>query len=623
MEQLLRIDKETKIDESIYKLSEDVIHKMEEYYQLKTEYETKEKKYKSEGKQPKCIFCKRTGGTIFKTEVIQGDRILLAYCNVKPDPCKGKIDIHAGKIELFSDKMREYENNIKELKKNVILYKNDLLFGYISSKKIVDKFNFIKKQIDNYTIDYYFIKEKYELYVDNIEDYIKLCELEKQSYSEIEEIRVELNKYKYSTQEEIKNGIIDSVVSIYVDKLTKLLNNILHLKYDNPEVICDTDDNCYKLIEIPKKYKTIYNEFSLIPIKVEEDNTTDIANLKKSKKDKTERKERTVRNKTLKSKKKSQVIEEEQGLEEVNFIPEGSKIIVETKPITKKEIDDIFGEDSDEVEVKHEDIFGEGSDEAEVKHEDIFGDDSNEKLTLKTQQEQEIKKLISQNYPEIALANEIPKMVENDEIYDSNIVLFITSNADINKLSAGKDKNDKVPADKLSEFTKLNENKDWRRKLSNYATSKFTLDSKTWKTVEQYFHASKFKKGHPEIYEKFSLDYKGEGIVPDNPELIISNDISLAKHYGTDGIYKGIKVRPDEIKIDEDFEIPLGLTEEDDINRYRENYEMFLAQKAKFTQNESMKKILLDTKNAKLIDSDKNPLYILMYVRNLFQTDML
>jgi len=616
------MEQSLKIDETIYKLSEDVIHKMEEYYQLKTEYETKEKKYKSEGKQPKCIFCKRIGGTIFKTEVIQGDRILLAYCNVKPDPCKGKIDIHAGKIELFSDKMREYEINIKELKKNVIFYKNDLLFGYISSKKIVEKFNSIKKQIDKYTIDYYFIKEKYELYVDNIEDYVKLCELEKQSYSEIEEIRVELNKYKYSTQDEIKEGIIDSVVSIYVDKLTKLLNNILHLKYDNPEVICDTDENCYKLIEIPKKYKTIYNEFSLIPIKVEDD-ITDIKSLKKSKKDKTERKERTVINKTLKSKKKSKVIEEEEGLEEVDFIPKGSKIVVETKPFTKKQLDDIFGEDSDEVEVKHDDIFGEDSDEVKVKNEDIFGEDSDDNLTLQTQQEQEIKNLISQDYPEIALANAIPKLVENDEMYDPNIVLFITSNADINKLAAGKDKNDKVPADKLSEFTKLNENKDWRRKLSNYATSKFTLDSKTWKTVEQYFHASKFKKGHPEIYEKFSLDYEGEGIVPNNPELVISNDISLAKHYGTDGMYKGIKVRPDDINIDEDFVIPLDLTEEDDINKYRENYEMFLAQKAKFTQNKSMKKILLDTKNAKLIDSDKKPLYILMYVRNLFQTEML
>jgi hypothetical protein len=592
MEQSLRIDKEIKVDETIYKLTEEVIHKMEEYYQLKSEYETKNKKL--EGKQPKCIFCKRTGGTIFKTEVIQGDRILLAYCNVKPDPCNGKIDIHAGKIELFSDKMREYEINIKELKKNVILYKNDLLFGYISSKKIVEKFNSIKKQIDKYTIDYYFIKEKYELYVDNIEDYIKLCELEKQSYSEIEEIRVELNKYKNSSQDEIKKGIIDSVVNIYIEKLTKLLNNILHLKYDDPEVICDTDENYYKLIEIPKKYKTIYNEFSLIPIKVEDD-TTDITPLKKSK---TEKKERNPRSKTLKSKKK--IVQEEE-LEEVDFIPEGSKIITE---ITQKDIDDIFEKDSDE----HENIFGKDSDEAE-------------EVSLKTQQEQEVKQLVAQDYQEIAFANDIPKIVESSEMYDPKIVLFITSNAETNKLSAGKDKNDKVPEDKLSEFTKLNKNKDWRRKLSNYATSKFTLDSKTWKTVEQYFHASKFKKGHPEIYEKFSLDYEGEGIVPDKPELIIANDISLAKHYGTDGMYKGEKVRPDEITIDADFQIPKELSEDDDINRYRENYEMFLAQKAKFEQNESMKKILLDTKNAKLIDSDKKTLYILMYVRSLFQEE--
>jgi hypothetical protein len=156
--------------------------------------------------------------------------------------------------------------------------------------------------------------------------------------------------------------------------------------------------------------------------------------------------------------------------------------------------------------------------------------------------------------------------------------------------------------------------------LSTFGTSNFTIDSKTWKTVEQYFHASKFKKGHPEIYEKFSLEYK-DSIIPDKPEFILSTDISLAKHYGTDGIYKGIKVRPDDITIDEDFEIPSS--EDADINRYRENYEMFLAQKAKFTQNEKMKKALLDTKNAKLIDSSNKTLYIMMYIRHLLQTDEL
>ena len=599
----------TKTSETIYKLSEEVIQKMEEYYRLKTDYETKAKNYKEKSKPPKCIFCKRPGGSIFKTEVIQGDRILLAYCNVKPDPCKIKIDIHTGKIELYIDKMREYEYKIKELKKNVILYKNDLLFGYISSSKIVERFNNIKKQIDQYTLDYYFIKENYELFVDNIEDYIRLCDLEKKSYLEIEEIRVELNKYKYTKDDEIKDEIIENVVTIYKDKLIQLLNQILHLKYSDPEVICDTDDNSYKLVEIPKKYKTIYNEFSLLPISIKDNITHSHEPSLKSKtekREKTEKKERNPRNATLKSKKKIKLLQDE-NLEEVNFIPEGSKIITETKPMTETEINDIFGDDSDEVEVKHEDIFG--------------IDEEKEENTLQTQQEQEVKQLIAQDYPEIKLANNIPQIVEEEKLYDPNIVLFITSSSDINKLPAGKDKHDKVPEDKLSEFEKLNKITDWRRKLSTFGTSNFTIDSKTWKTVEQYFHASKFKKGHPEIYEKFSLDYKGESIIPDKPEFILSSDISLAKHYGTDGIYKGIKVRPDDITIDEDFEIPSS--EDADINRYRENYEMFLAQKAKFTQNEKMKKALLDTKNAKLIDSSNKTLYVIMYVRYLLQTGQL
>jgi hypothetical protein len=597
MEQLT-LTKISKEKETIYKMSEEVIQKMEEYYRLKADYEIKEKKYREKLKPPKCIFCKRPGGTIFKIQVIEGDRILLAYCNVKPDPCKTRIDIHTGKINLYMDKMREYENKIKELKQKVILYKNDLLFGYIPSTKIVDRFNSIKRDIDQYTLDYYFIKENYELYVDNIQDYVNLCDLEKKSYLEIEDIRTELNRYKSSKEDETKNEIITSVVSIYKNKLIHLLNEILHLKYSDPEVICDNDDNSYKLIEIPKKYKTKYNEFSLIPIKVE-DNISNAPTLKTKKdREKIIKKEKS-KNTTLKFKKKIKPDQPEENLEEIDFIPtaEGSQIITEIKPIkqhTQQELDDIFGEDSDEEK---------------------------EELTLQTQQEEQIKQLISRDYKEIQMANNISTIIEEQQLYDPNIVLFITSNAETNTLPAGKAKYDKVPIDKLSEFTKLNENKDWRRKLSNFATSKFILDSKTWKTVEQYFQASKFKKNHPEIYEKFSLDYNGEGILPEKPDFIISTDISLAKHYGTDGIYKDIKVRPDEITIDEDFQIPIDLTEDDDINRYRENYEMFLAQKAKFTQNEKMKQILLDTKNAKLIDSDKKILYIVMFIRHLLQTE--
>jgi hypothetical protein len=85
MEQLT-LTKISKEKETIYKMSEEVIQKMEEYYRLKADYEIKEKKYREKLKPPKCIFCKRPGGTIFKIQVIEGDRILLANFNVKPEP---------------------------------------------------------------------------------------------------------------------------------------------------------------------------------------------------------------------------------------------------------------------------------------------------------------------------------------------------------------------------------------------------------------------------------------------------------------------------------------------------------------------------------------------------------
>jgi len=252
--------------DKLYYLDENILEKINDYYLQKKEYDDKLKKNKRKDK-PKCIFCDKVGGTIFKTEVDIGSRVLTAKCGNKLDSCSNEIIINIGRIELFSDKIKQLKNNIEETKKKIIYYKNDLLFGYIN--KISPIFDELKFNIEKDTLRLHYIQEHYIDRVENPEDYDKMLDLEKSIYENINEIKMLLTHYESDN--------ISSVMAIYKDSLLPSLNKTLHLKYFEPEVIYEEDENCYRLLEIPKKHKTICNEFSENPI-------SELVNIKKPKK---------------------------------------------------------------------------------------------------------------------------------------------------------------------------------------------------------------------------------------------------------------------------------------------------------------------------------------------------
>ena len=110
---------------------------------------------------------------------------------------------------------------------------------------------------------------------------------------------------------------------------------------------------------------------------------------------------------------------------------------------------------------------------------------------------------------------------------------------------------------------------------------------------------------------------------------MIAEKPSLAKHAGTDGFYEGIRIRPENIEVDEDFFIPTDRKlDKEEETQYRQYYELFIAQRAKFTTNSKMRTLLLSTKDAKLTQSYKpvetkirviEPYYYIMYIRNILQ----
>jgi predicted NAD-dependent protein-ADP-ribosyltransferase YbiA (DUF1768 family) len=148
----------------------------------------------------------------------------------------------------------------------------------------------------------------------------------------------------------------------------------------------------------------------------------------------------------------------------------------------------------------------------------------------------------------------------------------------------GKGAGEVLSASEVGTYKELAHIPDWRRKLSNFWPTPFTLDGHKWQSVEHYYQGSKYKRGNPEFYLQFSLD-SGSAL---------SKDPAMAKGAGgKSGKYLKERIRP----LDK---YGKNMTVDADFFSKRSSKEMEAAQYAKFTQNADLKELLLATKKAKL-----------------------
>ena len=263
-------------------MAESVEGAINEFYKLKNKYEielfkkkktilnnvtlsSKERKTEYKKLKPKCINCKRAGGTLFSVKFYPGKdeyREFRAVCGVVADPCNLNITVQTGKYELLPVVLEGIEKEIQDNKKSIIDDKNRLLFGLMTTETALQKFEDIKDYIANLTslLDSYL--DEYNSITDNLEKKTELKENIVKSYLYIEEIKESMKNF----DKEDNTQYVRDVVNIYLTKLKPVLNKITELKYKENIVYYNETDNTYNLIQ--NQYTTQSLEFTYFNNKV-------------------------------------------------------------------------------------------------------------------------------------------------------------------------------------------------------------------------------------------------------------------------------------------------------------------------------------------------------------------
>lgn len=243
--------------------SESILNNINEFYKLKFKYETynqknknkilnnptlslKERRTEFKKIKPKCINCKRPGGTAFLIKINKdsGFRELRSFC-MATERCNLNIVIQLGIIESITDALVEIKDKIQKKKETIIDTKNLLLFNYIFSNQAVDIFDKEKAEIYEWTSLLEMYLQDYILLTDNDETKTKLNISIEKSYEYIQQLRDAIKQFKITDDTQF----VRDAVNIYITNLKPLLDNIQNLKYRENIVWFNEDNNTYNLIQ--------------------------------------------------------------------------------------------------------------------------------------------------------------------------------------------------------------------------------------------------------------------------------------------------------------------------------------------------------------------------------------
>lgn len=251
-----------------FEITIDANEALNEYFKMKLNYETQnainkkqivtntrlstqEKRNKYKKLKPKCIHCKRPGGTRFNihffpsTDTGESYREYSASCGIISNPCNLNIKIKLGKVQLLPEILNSVEIEIKSNKNIIIDDKNKLLFGYLTAEEALEEFDEIKDIITSYSSIYEDYLTDYNKLVDNKDKNQELSEATLNSYVQIEQI-----KHCIKQMNETNNvQFARDAVNIYINTLSPLLKTIADLKYNENMVLREDNSSVCKLMQ--------------------------------------------------------------------------------------------------------------------------------------------------------------------------------------------------------------------------------------------------------------------------------------------------------------------------------------------------------------------------------------
>jgi hypothetical protein len=241
-----------KMNEVHYENKIDYLEALNIYFKLKKNYEEAvlsakksaftSAKTKSAGKRqvalikPKCINCKKPGGTIFEFK----DDKYTAVCGVQElhNKCNLNIQLYRGHFSDEESILYNFKNGVDEIKEKIVRQKLDTLFDYIPDKVAAERF---KKEIDNYNFESSIYGEILQSFNEKYYSKTKqdaINEKTKTINQLIDQYNSIVEDYKLNME---NTELLKDAVRLQIRSITPEMENLRRLKNELNEVVVDVN----------------------------------------------------------------------------------------------------------------------------------------------------------------------------------------------------------------------------------------------------------------------------------------------------------------------------------------------------------------------------------------------